>query len=202
VGSVRDPHRSDAEVIAGSQQDPELFELIFRRHHAAVFKFAARRVGIDDAGDVAAEVFDRAFRIRRRYDTTKPNSLPWLYGIAANVVGDRIRRYKRHQYMHLGADLQIGPDETAGADDRIVATQLAEQLNRALAKLSKPDRETLLLYALEGLSYSEIAQVLNIPTGTVGSRINRARARILEEIPDLRRITDREAPPGTGDAHD
>lgn len=199
---MRDPHRSDAEVIAGSQQDPELFELIFRRHHAAVFKFAARRVGIDDAGDVAAEVFDRAFRIRRRYDTTKPNSLPWLYGIAANVVGDRIRRYKRHQYMHLGADLQIGPDETAGADDRIVATQLAEQLNRALAKLSKPDRETLLLYALEGLSYSEIAQVLNIPTGTVGSRINRARARILEEIPDLRRITDREAPPGTGDAHD
>lgn len=196
------PDPSDAEIIAASQQDPELFGMIFRRHHAAVFKFAARRVGVDDAGDVAAEVFDRAFRIRRRYDTSKPNGLPWLYGIAANVVGDRLRQSKRHQYIHLFADVQIGPDDTAGADDRIVATQMAERLNRALRKLSKRDRETLLLYALEGLSYSEIARVLDIPTGTVGSRIHRARARILEEIPDLRRITDREAPPGTEDAHD
>ncbi|HZD23792.1 MAG TPA: RNA polymerase sigma factor [Acidimicrobiia bacterium] len=197
-----DPHQSDAEIIAASQQNPELFGQIFRRHHSAVFKFAARRVGLDDAGDVAAEVFDRAFRIRRRYDTTKPNSLPWLYGIAANVVGDQLRRSARRQYIHLVVDSQIDPDDTAAADDRIVAAQLAGCLNRALAKLSKRDRETLMLYALEDLSYSEIAQLLDIPNGTVGSRINRARARILEEIPDLRRITEREAPPGTGDAHD
>lgn len=148
---------------------------------------------------MAAEVFSRAFSIRRRYDQNKPNSLPWLYGIAANIIGDRIRRSARRPRMLIAA-ASLGDDDLTGdAENRVIAEQLGDRLNHALAQLARRDCETLLLHALEGLTYSEIGQALGIPPGTVGSRLNRARAKILELIPDLRQITGWEAPPGTGD---
>lgn len=195
---MRESEWSDAKVIAASLHNPELFGLIFERHHRSVFKFAVRRIGPNEGPDVAAEVFNRAFSRRHRYDQTKPNSLPWLYGIAANIVGDRLRRSARRPRLFVAAASLVDDDLTTDADNRVVAEQLGDRLNQALAKLSMRDRETLLLYALEGLTYSEIGRALGIPAGTVGSRLNRARAKILESVPDLRQITGWEAPPRTG----
>ena len=186
--------RSDAEIIEASLSDPGEFRHVYARHYEPVFGFVTKRIGVDDAADVTADVFVRAFAIRGRYDTTRPNGLPWLYGIAGNIVGDWLRRYRRRQRGYLAlAELKVG-GEMSDADDRMVAAQLAARLNAALGELSSKDRETLQLFALEGLTYAEIGRVLGIPAGTVGSRITRARRRILELIPDLEQIASSEGP--------
>jgi RNA polymerase sigma-70 factor, ECF subfamily len=186
---------TDSDAISASLRDPAQFGIIFARHHAAIFRFAARRVGVQDAGGIASEVFLRAFRIRHRYDTSRANCLPWLYGIAGNLVGDQLRRMKRRQRLYLVAHSEPSRlDPLVDADNRAVADSVAGRLNGALRRLSARDRDTLLLYALEGLSYSEISHALGVPIGTVGSRISRARKRIRDAIPDLEQITDKVAP--------
>lgn len=181
-----DADRSDAEFIVASLRDPEEFAMIYKRHHDAVFRFSARRVGIAEAEDVVSSVFERALRIRRRYDLHHPDSLPWLYGIAANIVGDRHRRQRRAERVYLVSDAKFTKYDPA--DDavlRVAAEQVAPLVNRVLAQLSARDRETFLLYALEEQTYAEISRSLNVPIGTVGSRISRVRATMLKHIPDL-----------------
>ncbi|MFQ5522112.1 MAG: RNA polymerase sigma factor [Acidimicrobiia bacterium] len=191
--------RSDAEIIGASIEDPTEFGELFARHHRAVFRFVAQRVGVGDAADVAADVFVRAFSIRHRYDTERPDCLPWLYGIAANIIGDRLRRTKRRQRTYeAGVHVGLGAD-VSDVDDRLVAENVAGLLKAALDALPWRDRETLMLFALEEMTYSEIARVLDIPIGTVGSRIFRARRRILEEIPDLGQITGMDTPRASED---
>lgn len=185
--------RPDGEIIRASLSDPDEFGEIYARHHRAVFRYVARRIGSGDAGDVTADAFVRAFSIRARYNVSQTNSLPWLYGIARNIVGDRIRRTRRRRRTYI-ALVDQGDGEISDADDRLVAYQVTRSLNSALGKLSPKDRETLLLFALEGLTYAEISRVLGVPSGTVGSRITRARRRILELIPDLEQIASTEGP--------
>lgn len=184
----------DAEIILASLQQSELFGEIFTRHHDVIFRYVARRVGSQDAADVTADVFGRAFTIRHRYDTTRPACLPWLYGIAVNIIGDRLRRVKRQQRTYLVVASETVVDESEDSDSRLIAEQASGRINHALARLSHKDRETLLLYALEGLTYKEISAALSIPVGTVGSRISRARSQILELLPDLAQTTGLEVP--------
>jgi RNA polymerase sigma factor (sigma-70 family) len=182
-------NRTDAELIGESFDRPDVFGSIFSRHFNPIFGFASRRIGRDMAGEVASEVFTRAFRLRRSYDLSRPDCLPWLYGIATNVVGDLLRRKRRSPRIHLAVG--VSEEDWSAVDDRLVADSVGAMINRTLDGLSVDDRETFLLFALEGLSYGEISEALDIPTGTVGSRIGRARRIIREQIPDLEQITDR-----------
>ena len=177
---------SDAEVIAASLETPALFGKVFDRYHTRIYKYVARRVGIADAADVTSEVFLKAFRLRYRYDQTRESCLPWLYGIARNTIGDQLRRTSRPT-LHLDPTVV---DEIADADDRAVAAAAAKALEAALGSLTEDDREALVLYAIEGLTYSEVAEALGVPSGTIGSRLNRARRKIREQIPDLEQIVD------------
>lgn len=181
---------TDAELISASLDEPSLFGGIFSRHYYAVYRFTARRIGQGDARDLTADTFVRAFEIRHRYDPSHPSCLPWLYGIAQNLIGDRLRRVRRGRRVYL-VTVVANPIMEFGeeADDRVVAYSVAGLLADALRRLSKRDRNTLLLYALEGLTYSEIARALDIPAGTVGSRLARARRQIGELIPDLEQRT-------------
>lgn len=185
-----DTQPTDAEVIAASFTDPSRFGEVFTRHHDAVYRFASRRVGVSEAGDVTAEVFLRALRVRHRYHLDRPNCLPWLYGIGVNVVGDHWRKATRRNRIYLKGQTTLEHDDfTTPLVERIDAESAVTRLNRALGRLGSKDRETLLLFALDRLTYLEISQALGVPIGTVGSRILRARRRIMEQIPDLRRIT-------------
>lgn len=170
---------TDAAVIERSWQDPEQFAVLFDRHAAEIHRYAARRLGAQAAPDVVSEVFLAAFRNRAGYDVNRADARPWLYGISANVISQQLRTEGRRARamatvpVPRPAELQV--DEIT---DRITAAQLRPRMLTVLGQLSAADRELVLLVAWAGLSYDEAAQALEIPLGTVRSRLHRARARI------------------------
>jgi RNA polymerase sigma factor (sigma-70 family) len=174
---------SDAEVIAGSLEDPERFAVIFGRHADEIYRYAARRLGQQAAADAVSEVFLAAFRNRGRYQPGRPDARPWLYGIATNVISQQLRAEGRR--AHLLAAVPAPPPAEFPADeigDRIVAERLRPVLLGVLAALADADRELVLLVAWAGLSYEQAAQALEIPVGTVRSRLHRVRAKVRRAI--------------------
>lgn len=175
-----DERASDADVIAASEAEPERFALIFERHGKSIYAYLRRRIGAGGADDLAAETFTSAFHKRSSYDRSRPNARPWLFGIAANHLRHHWRGERRQllAYARSGSDPVV--DEVDAVERRVDATGVAEQLVSALAALNGRDREALLLYAWADLSYEEIGQALEIPTGTVRSRLSRARLQVRE----------------------
>jgi RNA polymerase sigma factor (sigma-70 family) len=177
--------RADAQVIEESWRVPDRFGEIFDRHVDEVFRFVARRVPRQDAADVTADVFVRAFRLRSRYDLARRSALPWLRGIARNVIGDHLRA--RRRTMAVSAAERHAEFETQSVN-RLLASAASHHIVSAMEVLSPHERETFTLYALEGLSYTEISQRLGVAPGTVASRISRARRHIRESEPGLQRF--------------
>lgn len=170
----------DAEIVAQSLEEPELFATLYDRYAPDVHRYAARRLGDAAADDITADTFLVAFRIRSRYDQSRANARPWLYGIAGNLIG----KQRRAEVRALRALARTGHDPLAASggpfwpedtDSRIAAQG---PLAGALAGLSAPDRHVLLLVAWAELTYQEVAEALGIPVGTVRSRLNRARRKV------------------------
>ena len=174
---------TDATVIELSRAEPEHFTILFRRHEPHIRRYVTRRLGPGPAEDIVAETFLQAFRHRDRYDRTRPDARPWLYGIATNLIG-RHRRAEIRLYRALartGTDPVIEPF-TDRVDDRVSAATTKRVLARALARLSADQRDTLLLVAWGGLTYEETAKALGVPVGTVRSRVNRARTKLRQTL--------------------
>jgi RNA polymerase sigma factor (sigma-70 family) len=174
----------DAAVIRQSRADPERFADIFRRYHVEIRGYIARRIGDKTADDVTAEVFLAAFDQRERYDLARPCARPWLYGIATNLVAAHWRQEKR-QYRLLvrgAGDLVTGGGEEDVVASRVSAAAVRPALLAAVGQLPAGDRDVLLLAALAGLGHSEIAEALDIPYGTVGSRLHRVRRRLRKSL--------------------
>lgn len=162
---------SDGMLIADSCGRPEVFRLLFDRHHERVRRYSWARLG--SAGDdIAAEAFAIAFARRADYDTACADAVPWLLGIATNLIRRQYREEQRRLRLlaALGAER---PPET-------VTPGLEPEVASALERLHRRDRDVLVLYAVADLTYGEIAAALGIPEGTVRSRLNRTR-RILKE---------------------
>ncbi|MFB4266445.1 RNA polymerase sigma factor [Nonomuraea sp. GTA35] len=173
-----DTEVDDAEVIRRARSDPAAFSALFDRHAPALHRYATRRLGDELADDVVAETFLAAFRRLGRYDTAHRDARPWLYGIAANLIG----KHRRAEVRAYRALARTGVDEVAeGYTDRVEARVSAgaaqRELAAALARLSPEDREVLLMIAWADLSYEEVATALGIPVGTVRSRLHRARKK-------------------------
>ncbi|QKW34234.1 sigma-70 family RNA polymerase sigma factor [Actinomadura sp. NAK00032] len=176
------PALDDAGLIERSLREPEVFATLYDRHAPAVHRYVRRRLGDQAADDVVAETFLAAFRRRARYDPARPDALPWLYGIAANLVG----KHRRSETRMLRALARTGTDPVTdpmeGADARVSASASSRELAGALAGLSARDRDVLLLVAWADLSYQQVAEALSIPLGTVRSRLNRARRKVREAL--------------------
>lgn len=182
---------SDAEVIAASLGEPERFSLLVERHFVAIHRYLARRVG-PEADDLGAETFAQAFGARRRYDTERPDALPWLFGIATNLV----RRHRRSEmrqlaaYARLRADAGSPDDNTAATPAALDAKREVAQMAVAFANLDDDQRDALYLVAVVGFGYQQAAAALGCPVGTVHSRVARGRARLRDlmrtsgEVPD------------------
>jgi RNA polymerase sigma factor (sigma-70 family) len=169
----------DAEVIEQSWCEPEWFAVIFDRYFGEIHRYLAWRAGQNAADDLAADVFLAAFAQRARYDLARDCARAWLYGIASNLVGS----HRRHEGRHFRALARTGGQPVWHGDedrvtDRVSASAIRPALAAALVRLEPGDRDVLLLVALAGLSYPEVAQALGIPYGTVCSRLNRARRQV------------------------
>jgi RNA polymerase sigma factor (sigma-70 family) len=172
---------SDAAVIRSSISDPAAFATIFDRHAGSIYRFLARRVEPAEADGLLGEVFRIAFERRESFDQERPSARPWLYGIATNVV----TRHRRSEHRRLRAMARLASTRVADHDlvgDRVSETIDADaawaQLVEIIDGLPADERDTLLLYAWEELSYADIAAALDVPVGTVRSRLNRARRRL------------------------
>jgi RNA polymerase sigma-70 factor, ECF subfamily len=172
----------DAALIARSLDAPECFGMLFDRHAPAISRYIARRLGPDAADDLVAETFLIAFRRRSHYDLDRSDARPWLYGIATRLIG----RHRRQEVRFFRAIARTGIDPAAEpiADqitDRIAAQAARRELAAALAGLPQGQRDVLLLVA-SGLGYEEAALALEVPTGTVSSRLVRARRKVRESL--------------------
>lgn len=180
LSRVGDPARTDDfTVIQLSRDEPERFGEIFDAYFAEIHRYVVSRLGPDAAEDVVAETFLAAFRKRTLYDADRAGVRTWLYGIVTNLIG----KHRRTEVRALRALGRRSPElRVEGHDDRVAAQVSAQglrpELAAAIAKLNKGDRDVLLLVALAGLGHDEIAVALEIPYGTVGSRLNRARKKL------------------------
>lgn len=174
---------ADATVIGQSLAEPERFAAIFERYFVPIHQYLSRRVGPGIADDLAAEVFMVAFAQRQRYDPARGCARPWLYGIATNLAGSHWRqerrRYRALARMNAG---QIALSDEDLITERVSASAAGPALAGALAALNRGDRDVLLLVALAGFSYAEVAESLGIAYGTVCSRLSRARQRLREAL--------------------
>jgi RNA polymerase sigma-70 factor (ECF subfamily) len=171
---------SDAEVIGRSLGEPEAFGLIYDRHAATLLRFLGRRVGTRVAEGLVGELFRIAFERRTAFDASRGSALPWLYGIGSNLL----LKHRRGEARRLRASARIAmgleaTDHRAGAaalDARVLFPRVAD----AIEALPDGEREALLLFAWEDLPYQSVAEALELPVGTVRSRLNRARAHLRE----------------------
>jgi RNA polymerase sigma factor (sigma-70 family) len=172
---------SDADVIQRSQSDPAVFSAIFDRHFDAVYAYLARRIATAEAEDLAASTFTVAFERRDRFRAEATTARPWLLGIASNLLRNE-RRAEKRALTAVGR--LAAPESAPPPQDGIEVPRVGA----ALSRLDRDQRDVLLLYAWEELSYEEIAAALEIPVGTVRSRLARARGRlrsVLGEQPGL-----------------
>ena len=171
---------SDADVIRHSLGVPEAFGAIYDRHAATLLRFLGRRAGAKVADGLLGEVFRIAFERRTTFDLSRASALPWLYGIAANLLAKHRRAEARWlratARMVAGLEAKDGRASAAALDARLLFARVAG----AIEVLPDDEREALLLFAWEDLSYQSVAEALELPIGTVRSRLNRARARLRE----------------------
>ena len=166
-------------AVAG---DHEAFERIFDRHADLVYRFVQRRTGDKTlAEDTTSEVFLEAWRQRRKVQLVSGSLRSWLLGVASNLI----RRYWRSAHRRNAAIARLPapglePDHADSVSERLDDQQRLIDLHARLEAMPSKNAEVLLLWAWEELSYEEISRVLQIPVGTVRSRLSRARAHLEE----------------------
>ncbi len=164
--------------LRGQTGDADAFGLLFDRHARAIHNYCFRRVGNwATAEDLLSIVFLEAWRHRDK-SLAPDQVLPWLYGIATNVVRNRWRAERRYAAaLRRLPKPRPEPDLASElADDE---EQMVEVLN-LVRRLPQREQQVVALCAWSQLSYEEAATALNVPVGTVRSRLSRARARLRE----------------------
>lgn len=184
---------SDSDLIRESYTRPEVFAALFDRYAGTLYRYVVRRLGPEAADDLVGETFLIAFSRRSSYRLEHLDARPWLFGIITKLIS-RHRRTEAARYRAL----RRSPVETEVEcpADRVVtgvtAMAARARLAPALAALPARDRDVLLLIAWGDLSYAEAAQALDIPIGTVRSRLNRARRKIRTAFGDADPMHDEE----------
>jgi RNA polymerase sigma-70 factor (ECF subfamily) len=162
--------------------DRDAFTMLFERHAKTIYNYCFRRIGDWSAAeDLLSIVFLEAWR--RRHKQLPPEKvLPWLYGVATNVVRNR-RRSERRYRAALSRLPAPRPEPDVGEDvaDRIDDQRRIRPALELLAMLPRRQQDVFVLCVWSGLSYEDAAFALGLPVGTVRSRLSRAR-RSLEEL--------------------
>ncbi len=181
-----------ADVIERAQRrEPAAFEALIEAYSHRLYGFLYRLTGHrDDADDLLQEVFVRVVRMIDKYEHGGRFE-PWLFRIAMNLARDRVRRARaspvRLLEEHASSDPgdrggdwldQVGPDRTPGPDEAIELADQVDRLQQALGKLGQAEREVVMLRHFSGMSFNEIAELMNTPLGTALTRAHRGLKRL------------------------
>ena len=178
--------KTDGELLRDTSDDVSAFADLVRRHQAVLVRYATRRLGPADAEDIVNETFAIAYARRDRYDATRPDARPWLFGIATNLI----RRHARTEARTLRAYAKTGVDPVAPA---VASRGIDTAVAGTLAALRPKYRDVLFLHAVAELSHEEIAEAMDIPVGTARGWLSRARVEAAKEL-ESRGVT-RQTPP-------
>lgn len=162
--------------------DPEALAAVFDRYGDRIYNHCFRATGDwAEAEDATSTVFLEVWRHRRRVVLHDDSVLPWLYGVATNVCRNATRsRRRRLRAVSALPRPDAEPDPAERVTDRLGSTARMRSVLDAIDALPPHEREVLGLVAWSGLSYEQAAAALDVPVGTVRSRLSRARARLTD----------------------
>ncbi len=190
---------SDSDIIRRARDSPAAFGELYDRHARAVHRYAARRAGPTAADDIMSETFLVAFERRGSFELEREDARPWLLGIATTLLRKHVRLEARAWKGVVAAGAAaLDHDAIEVLGSRIDAEVAIKALSFAIKRMPSRDRDALLLYAWGDLDYEGVAQALDIPIGTVRSRLNRAR-RTLHATADRRIAPTEEVEHGRAD---
>ncbi|MFZ5434034.1 MAG: RNA polymerase sigma factor [Calditrichota bacterium] len=185
-GKVGRPTDEDL-ILAFQNDDTSAFEEIVRRYRDPLFNFVVRLLG--DAffsEDIVQETFLRVYRNRHRYHQVAKFST-WIYTIASNLAKTELRRRKVRNFFSISSK---GEDEkdydlldtSTDIEKEVDGILKGEIILKEINALPYHFREAVLLRDVQDLSYEEISQILDVPLGTVKSRVNRGRSRLQKRL--------------------
>jgi RNA polymerase sigma-70 factor (ECF subfamily) len=186
-----DTLEQDAQLVQQCLQgDGSAWEELVRRHTRRIFNICYRFTGNrTEAEDLSQEVFLRIYRTLASYRSVHGAFVTWTSSVTRNLLIDYYRRSKRDRVTDsLDDSMPVVENKQSSArrpDELALLGELGEQIQAALIKLSPELREAVILRDLQQLEYGEIQKTLQVPEGTVKSRINRGRielSRILQQM--------------------
>ena len=175
--------RPDASLIREAATDPSAFAELYARHVDGVYRWFRRRIDWA-ACDLTAETFARAWLVRGRFrDERNGSALPWLLGIAANVLADTVRRdrVETRARERLGLPLDLAREDGYSAVEERLSPRLA--LERSLSSLPEHERRAVELRVLDELPYAQVARRLAIRPAAARLRVSRALRRLALTVP-------------------
>lgn len=188
--SIPAPCGDETLIARARSGDAAACETLVRKHRQAAYLLALQLLrNREDALDVTQDALIRLLSTLHRFDPKRPVK-PWLYRIVRNLVIDlrrrqRVRRHDSLDERNEDGGPKLQPvDPTADPEDDAARTQLRRHLWEALADLTQPHREILVLRDYHDLSYREIAETLDVPIGTVMSRLHAARRQLRARVAD------------------
>jgi len=175
---------SDAECVRKLQRgETEAFETLIRRHQKTIFNLVYRMLGdYDEAAEISQEAFLSAYRAIGNF-RGEANFSTWLYRIALNHATTRRKSMNTRQQRNLPIDnTEPVSDPHPGPAETMEKKEIRERVQQALNSLEPDDATVILLRDLQDVPYEEVARVLEIPVGTVKSRLHRARQALKSEL--------------------
>ncbi len=176
--------RSDWECVQKVQRgDADAFETLVRRHEKKIFNLLYRWLGdYDEAADVAQEVFLAAFRAIKRFRGDS-SFATWLYRIGVNHAKNRQKSLQLARQRQQAAEVADTPGDSSSDPAEVVEQRERHDLvQQGLDQLDGDDSLLILLHDLQEIRYEEISDTLNIPLGTVKSRLHRARQALRTKL--------------------
>ena len=177
-------------VARASRGDVEAFTKLVKAHSSLVYRVSLRMLGSDDAEDASQEVWVRVWRNIRGFRGESAFST-WLYRITMNTcLSMRQRESRRQDQEYSGDEMPYLPEPPGGDADpeaEALSAERREEIEAALGHVRAEHRAALVLRHMEGLSYAEIAEVLQVPDGTAKGWVSRGRATLLIALAQQRR---------------
>ena len=175
---------SDAECVRKLQRgETDAFETLIRRHQKTIFNLVYRMLGdYDEAAEISQEAFLSAYRAIGNF-RGDANFSTWLYRIALNHATTRRKSLNIRQQRSVPIEnTEPASDPHPGPAESMEKKEIRQRVQQALNRLDREDAAVILLRDLQDVPYEEVARVLDIPIGTVKSRLHRARQALKSEL--------------------